>query len=193
MAATVSADGQQDGQKAGHRRRAAPVSIALPAALAPTALAPTGSDHMLPLDGGRCVRRRPRPAPGVGHRPARVPGDQNHHARVRVFGRVLDGCLGGDESSWSAMFDGNHSNITMSGDAGETSIMTPLKVTHSANCRTTAPTLTVQMDTAMSGTLKDRRGGQCGLSAGGHIRAFFQVFIWSTSEGQTSPSTRRSL
>ena len=61
----------------------------------------------------------------------------------------LEGCLGGDESSWSAMFDGVHSNITLSGDAGETSVLTPLKVTHSANCKTTTPTLTVQMDTTI--------------------------------------------
>ena len=65
----------------------------------------------------------------------------------------LEGCLGGDESSWSATFDGAHSNITMSGDAGETSVLTPLKVTHSANCQTTQPTLTVQMNTELAHTL----------------------------------------
>ena len=66
----------------------------------------------------------------------------------------LDTCLGPDASKWSAKFDGASSDVTLSYDAAVmTTLKTPLKVTHAADCGNDPPTLTVQMDTVHDGSL----------------------------------------
>jgi len=65
----------------------------------------------------------------------------------------LANCAGAGEAGWKAEFDGVTGNVTMkNGATTKFTFPTPLKVTHSAACDST-PTLTVQMDTVMSGTL----------------------------------------
>ena len=57
-------------------------------------------------------------------------------------------CLGSDSDSWDLAFDGASSTITLSnGSAAVAAVPTPLKVTHAANCGSTAPTLSLQMNT----------------------------------------------
>ena len=62
-------------------------------------------------------------------------------------------CLGDDPAKWAWQFDGTTSSTTLSGRhvvTGATEVVevpTPLKVTHAANCGSTAPTLSLQMDT----------------------------------------------
>ena len=66
----------------------------------------------------------------------------------------LDTCLGPDASKWSAKFDGAIANVTLSYDAtAMATLKTPLKVTHAADCGNVPPTLTLQMDTTVVGTL----------------------------------------
>ena len=68
-------------------------------------------------------------------------------------------CLGDDPAKWAWQFDGTTSSTTLSGRhvvTGATEVVevpTPLKVTHAANCGSTAPTLSLQMDTVAVGTL----------------------------------------
>ena len=68
-------------------------------------------------------------------------------------------CLGDDPAKWAWQFDGTTSGTTLSGRhvvTGATEVVTvptPLKVTHAANCDSTAPTLSLQMDTVAVGTL----------------------------------------
>ena len=68
-------------------------------------------------------------------------------------------CLGDDPAKWAWQFDGTTSSTTLSGRhdvTGATEVVTvktPLKVTHAANCDSTAPTLSLQMDTVALGTL----------------------------------------
>ena len=63
-------------------------------------------------------------------------------------------CLGNDPSTWKATFNGATSNVTLSSGGGTASVVpTPLKVTHSANCSSEAPILTLQMDTVVLGGL----------------------------------------
>ena len=50
-------------------------------------------------------------------------------------------------------FDGTTSEVTLSNGSTEVAVPTPLKVTHAANCGSTAPTLSLQMDTVALGTL----------------------------------------
>ena len=62
-------------------------------------------------------------------------------------------CLGSDAAKWAWQFDGTTSSTTLSGRHAVTgaaevvTVKTPLKVTHAANCDSTAPTLSLQMDT----------------------------------------------
>ena len=62
-------------------------------------------------------------------------------------------CLGSDAAKWAWQFDGTTSSTTLSGRHVVTganqvvTVKTPLKVTHAANCDSTAPTLSLQMDT----------------------------------------------
>ena len=62
-------------------------------------------------------------------------------------------CLGSDAAKWAWQFDGTTSSTTLSGRHAVTgatevvTVKTPLKVTHAANCGSTAPTLSLQMDT----------------------------------------------
>ena len=68
-------------------------------------------------------------------------------------------CLGSDAAKWAWQFDGTTSSTTLSGRHAVTgaaevvTVKTPLKVTHAANCGSTAPTLSLQMDTVALGTL----------------------------------------
>ena len=57
-------------------------------------------------------------------------------------------CLGSDPDNWAWQFDGAGSNTTLSnGSAAVAAVLTPLKVTHAADCSGTASTLTLQTDT----------------------------------------------
>ena len=62
-------------------------------------------------------------------------------------------CLGDDPAKWAWQFDGTTSSTTLSGRhvvtgaAEVVTVPTPLKVTHAANCDSTAPTLSLQMNT----------------------------------------------
>ena len=68
-------------------------------------------------------------------------------------------CLGDDPAKWAWQFDGTTSSTTLSGRhvvTGATEVVevpTPLKVTHAANCGSTAPTLSLQMNTVALGNL----------------------------------------
>jgi hypothetical protein len=64
-------------------------------------------------------------------------------------------CLGPTSSEWKWAYDGHVGHTKLSKNSGGTqvaNIKTPLRVTLAQDC-TAAPTLTVQMDTVMSGTL----------------------------------------
>ena len=69
-------------------------------------------------------------------------------------------CLGSDAAKWAWQFDGTTSSTTLSGRhavTGATEVVavpTPLKVTHAANCDSTAPTLSLQMDTVALRSLR---------------------------------------
>ena len=69
-------------------------------------------------------------------------------------------CLGDDPAKWAWQFDGTTSGTTLSGRhvvTGATEVVevpTPLKVTHAANCGSTAPTLSLQMDTVALRSLR---------------------------------------
>ena len=64
-----------------------------------------------------------------------------------------------DSAKWAWQFDGTTSSTTLSGRHVVTganqvvTVKTPLKVTHAANCDSTAPTLSFQMDTVVLGSL----------------------------------------
>ena len=68
-------------------------------------------------------------------------------------------CLGSDAAKWAWQFDGTTSSTTLSGRHVVTganqvvTVKTPLKVTHAADCDSTAPTLSLQMDTVALGSL----------------------------------------
>ena len=63
-------------------------------------------------------------------------------------------CLGDDPAKWAWQFDGTTSSTTLStGTAVAAAVPTPLKVTHAADCASTAPTLSLQMDTVVLGSL----------------------------------------
>eukprot|EP00964_Phaeocystis_antarctica_P051794 scaffold30246_cov63-Phaeocystis_antarctica.AAC.1 len=52
-------------------------------------------------------------------------------------------CLGNDPANWAWQFDGTSSNTTLlnsSSSAAVATVLTPLKVTHAADCASTAPT-----------------------------------------------------
>ena len=70
---------------------------------------------------------------------------------TRVFDDI-DACLGTDQSAWAWRHDGATSDVTISG-ASSSVIKTPLKVTHAADCTTTPPTLTLQLDTVAERSL----------------------------------------
>ena len=59
-------------------------------------------------------------------------------------------CLGDDPAKWAWQFDGTTSGTTLS----VVTVPTPLKVTHAANCDSTAPTLSLQMDTVALRSLR---------------------------------------
>ena len=66
----------------------------------------------------------------------------------------VEQCLGNVAADWSWQYDGVASNVTLSsGGTAVTSMPTPLKVTHAANCGQVAPTLSLQHDTEVLGTL----------------------------------------
>ena len=65
----------------------------------------------------------------------------------------VDACLGSNPAAWAWQFDGSTSNTTLSGGSAAVTVPTPLKVTHAADCSSTAPTLTLQMDTIVLGSL----------------------------------------
>ena len=59
-----------------------------------------------------------------------------------------------DSAKWAWQFDGTTSSTTLSaGTAVAAAVPTPLKVTHAADCASTAPTLSLQMDTVVLGRL----------------------------------------
>ena len=63
-------------------------------------------------------------------------------------------CLGSDQTVWAASFNGHLGNVTLSTNGNVvTAVRTPLLVTHNQNCGTVDPTLTLQMDTTVAGTL----------------------------------------
>jgi hypothetical protein len=63
-------------------------------------------------------------------------------------------CMGTDSSTWDMSFDGHAGNVTLTkAGVAVTSIKTPLKVTHEQNCAATPPTLSLQMDTVVLGSL----------------------------------------
>lgn len=74
---------------------------------------------------------------------------------THVFAAVEDSnCLGSDATSWSWGYNGHTGKITLgSGGSTVTSIATPLKVTHATSCGATLPTLTLQLDTTVAGSL----------------------------------------
>ena len=66
----------------------------------------------------------------------------------------MNACLGSDPTIWAWQFDGTTSSTTLStGTAVAAAVPTPLKVTHAADCASTAPTLSLQMDTVVLGSL----------------------------------------
>lgn len=61
---------------------------------------------------------------------------------------------GNDHTKWSASFDGVLGDVSLSNDGTVVATTTsPLKVTHASNCASSAPTLTLQMDTTAAKTL----------------------------------------
>jgi len=125
----------------------------------------------------------------------------------------LTTCLGPDSSSYSHSFDGHAGNISLSyGSAVVTSVKTPLKVTHAANCANVAPQLTVQMDTMIDGdTVIDgtltcsgqlsvadvMTAGGTGLDAVGgglkHAHELAVASLWTTRTGCTPLSCSLDL
>jgi len=76
-----------------------------------------------------------------------------HKTTTHVFDDV-NACLGSDESVWSWKYENTAANVVLStGSTNVSTVPTPLKVTHAAQCSDFAPTLTLQMDTVMSGSL----------------------------------------
>jgi len=76
-----------------------------------------------------------------------------HKTTTHSF-EAAEQCLGNDPSTWKASFNGATSNVTLSSGGDTASVVpTPLKVTHSANCSSQAPILTLQMDTVVLGGL----------------------------------------
>ena len=83
----------------------------------------------------------------------------------------LDTCLGPDASKWSAKFDGASSDVTLSYDAAVmTTLKTPLKVTHAADCGNVPPTLNVQMDTVLAHTLTLAEPGHVAIDVAARLR-----------------------
>ena len=78
-----------------------------------------------------------------------------HKTTTHHFENInADTCLGSDPAKWAVEFDGTTSATTLSnGPAAVTAVPTPLKVTHSADCSGTAPTLSLQLDTVVLGSL----------------------------------------
>eukprot|EP00966_Prymnesium_polylepis_P261726 6046104-Prymnesium_polylepis.1 len=66
----------------------------------------------------------------------------------------LDTCLGADHTKWKFRYDSSNAQIALSNDSPVTTVKTSLKVTHAASCSNTAPSLTLQMDTVVSGALE---------------------------------------
>jgi len=63
-------------------------------------------------------------------------------------------CLGSDHTKWQWKYQASNAQVVLSNDSAvTTTVKTPLKVTHAASCNSTAPTLTLQMDTVVTGTL----------------------------------------
>ena len=75
-----------------------------------------------------------------------------HKTTTHVF-EDIDGCLGPDRAQWHWQFDGTTSNATVTGSNGSRPVPTPLKVTHAANCSSEAPTLSLQLDTVVTGKM----------------------------------------
>lgn len=67
----------------------------------------------------------------------------------------LDTCMGSPETAWAWKFDGAAANqVTLSnGDTVKAARKTPLKVEYPANCATVEPTVHVQMNTVLDGSL----------------------------------------
>ena len=68
----------------------------------------------------------------------------------------LDECLGSDASKWAWKYDPINAAVPLSNDSNAipvTSPKTPLRVTHAQNCSAVEPTLTLQLDTHIPGTL----------------------------------------
>ena len=65
----------------------------------------------------------------------------------------LDVCLGSDHTKWRWKYQASNAQVALSNNdsAVTTTVKTPLKVTHAASCNSTAPTLTLQMDTVVAG------------------------------------------
>eukprot|EP00964_Phaeocystis_antarctica_P129665 scaffold93530_cov53-Phaeocystis_antarctica.AAC.1 len=76
-----------------------------------------------------------------------------HKTTTHHFADV-EACLGSDPANWAWQFDPASSSTTLSRDsAAVTAVPTPLRVTHAADCSGTAPTLSLQMDTVVLGSL----------------------------------------
>ena len=100
----------------------------------------------------------------------------------------LDACLGPDASKWSAKFDGASSDVTLSYDAAVmTTLKTPLKVTHAADCSNVPPTLNVQMDTVLAHTLTLAEPGHVAIDVAARLRElgpYQDPNAWTLSSGQ---------
>ena len=100
----------------------------------------------------------------------------------------LDTCLGPDASKWSAKFDGASSDVTLSYDAAVmTTLKTPLKVTHAADCSNVPPTLNVQMDTVLAHTLTLAEPGHVAIDVAARLRElgpYQDPNAWTLSSGQ---------
>ena len=76
-----------------------------------------------------------------------------HKTTTHHFADV-EACLGGNPKNWAWKFDPASSSTTLSnGPAVVVAVPTPLRVTHAADCSGTAPTLSLQMDTVVLGSL----------------------------------------
>ena len=100
----------------------------------------------------------------------------------------LDTCLGPDASKWSATFDGASSDVTLSYDAVVmTTLKTPLKVTHAADCSNVTPTLNVQMDTVLAHTLTLAEPGHVAIDVAARLRElgpYQDPNAWTLNSGQ---------
>ena len=68
----------------------------------------------------------------------------------------IDTCMGdADASTWSWGYSGVSGNVTLSnsGTGAVSTFPTPLQVTHASSCGSTAPTLALQMNTEVKGSL----------------------------------------